>query len=87
MERIKLGEVGDNEVFAISKGFDTVFEISSPGGVTNRYESLEDFADDIMISARKIGYFRLETIAINLLEGIDPKLDDYEKEILLGLED
>lgn len=83
MNRIKIGEVGDCEVYAIAKGFDVTFEMSEYEGATNTYDNLVDLADDILIASGELGYFRTKAIAKALLKGEEVNLLEVEKEVLL----
>lgn len=84
MERIKLGEIDSKyEVFATPIGFNMIFEVSDNEGETNKFDNLLDFADDILVSSGKLGYFRMEAIAKALLRGEEIELYDHEKEMLL----
>ena len=83
MNKIKLGDVEEFEIFAVQKGFDTEFEITENEGGTSHYDNLVDLASDIFICDGQIGYHRLKAIAKSCLAGKDPQLDEYEEEELL----
>ena len=84
MERLKLGEIeSEFEVFARPNGFNMTLEICEIDGVTNRYNNLLDFANDVFIYNGMLGYYRLEAITKALLQGKKVELHDYEKEVLL----
>lgn len=82
MDKIKLGDVEEFEVFAKTNGFDIEFEVTENDGGTNHFDNLVDLADDIFICAGQIGYYRLKDMVRRFIKGEDPEFDVYEKEIL-----
>ena len=70
MSRIKIGQIDDKaEAFVVTQGFDFEYEVVEDDTV-DTFESIDMFANEVMMVKYGIGYFRLKMIAEELLQGL-----------------
>ena len=69
MSKIEMGDITENyEANMITKGFDISFEIvEKDSGVTNTYDSINDFAEQALMLINPMGFYTMKRIARELL--------------------
>lgn len=76
MTRIEMGTIVEGyEATMIVEGFDTKFEVTeTDSGVKNTFDTLGEFAEEVLLTQNMMGYYRLKT----LLEDLITKVMDSE---------
>lgn len=70
MSRFKIGQITDEaEAYVIENGFDFEYEVVEDK-ITNSFENIEDFANEVLMLKYGVGYFRMKMIAEELLQGL-----------------
>ena len=71
MTRIEMGMITDDyKTYMVTEGFDIHYEIIEvDSGITNTFNSLEDFAEEVLMIVYPMGYNRLKNVARKLLMG------------------
>lgn len=86
MDRISIGTISEGyEAFVIRKGFDIAYEIVEDEEISNTYETLEDFAENVMMIINPMGFYSVRRVASELFKRIDDK-ETVAKEIGLNEE-
>lgn len=74
MSRIEMGTIKEGyEAFLVTKGFDYQYEIVEEEEVTNTYDTLEEFAEAVMMIINPMGFYTMRRVARELLEKVDDK--------------
>lgn len=81
MNRIDLGTVAEGyEAYMETVGFDHTYYIEEvASGVTNGFDSLEDFSEHVLMIVNPMGYYTLKRYASELLDGL---IKDDESEAI-----
>lgn len=59
------------EAFLVTKGFDYQYEIVEEEDVTNTYDTLEEFAEAVLMIINPMGFYTMRRVARELLERVD----------------
>lgn len=69
MTRIEMGTIVDGyEAAMITEGFDIKFEVTeTDSGVKNTFDTLGEFAEEVILTQNMMGYYRLKTLLEDLI--------------------
>lgn len=87
MTRIELGTIVDGyEAAMITEGFDNKFEITeTDSGVKNTFDTLGEFAEEVLLTQNMMGYYRLKALLKDLLSKANSdQIEKWKNDMWVG---